>query len=111
MYYILYTIHIGGRVGVVRCQGWGGQGAEGGHRLIPTPLLRDEDRDDLDDLDHRDDLDDLDYLDDLDDLDLDDLVLDDRLIPTPLLVDMDLAFIHKGHLLYVGSHRGLLGAP
>ena len=105
MYYILYTIHIGGRVGVVRCQGWGGQGAEGGHRLIPTPLLRDEDRDDLDDLD------DLNDLDDLDDLDLDDLVLDDRLIPTPLLVDTDLAFIHKGHLLYVGSHRGLLGAP
>ena len=44
MYHILYRIHIGGRVGVVRCQGWGGQGAEGGHRLIPAPLLRDEDR-------------------------------------------------------------------
>ena len=43
MYYILYSIHIGGRVGVVRCQGWGGQGAEGGHRLIPLP--RDEDLD------------------------------------------------------------------
>ena len=43
MYNILYIIHIGGRVGVVRCQGWGGQGAEGGHRLIPTPLLLEKD--------------------------------------------------------------------
>ena len=30
------------RVGVVRCQGWAGQGAEGGHRLILTPLPSDE---------------------------------------------------------------------
>ena len=52
MFDILCIIHIGGRVGVVRCQGWGGQGAEGGHRLIPTPLLRDEDLgEDLEDLD------------------------------------------------------------
>ena len=42
--YILYTLSVDSRVGVVRCQGWGGQGAEGGHRLIPAPLLRDEDR-------------------------------------------------------------------
>ena len=42
--YILYTLSVESRVGVVRCQGWGGQGAEGGHRLIPAPLLRDEDR-------------------------------------------------------------------